>query len=225
MSNRYVWNRYNISYTDKNVRSIPVSDGYSGAAMVDLSDAGSYDYSSAKYFVMAPTYNFSNGKYTLQSGQVGDGRTVALSRVSLSASWTTITDAAREYYVQKNSSDEDQYNFSFWVGIGETSNQTAFERIIHFNFGADAKWGSATAALKSARVKTNSNGTLEVWFEGGTNTLSATCYGRYVEITKGSANGTVSNSGASTYPPNDTQPRIASICVIPAILRRCKYVE
>lgn len=42
---------------------------------------------------------------------------------------------------------------------------------------------------------------------------------------KGTANGTVSNSASSTYPPNDTQPRIASICVIPAILRRCKYVE
>ena len=37
--------------------------------------------------------------------------------------------------------------------------------------------------------------------------------------------GTVSNSASSTYPPNDTQPRIASICVIPALLRRCKYVE
>lgn len=214
MSNRYVWNRYNISYTDKNVRSIPVSDGYSGAAMVDLSDAGSYDYSSAKYFVMAPTYNFSNGKYTLQSGQVGDGRTVALSRVSLSASWTTITDAAREYYVQKNSSDEDQYNFSFWVGIGETSNQTAFERIIHFNFGADAKWGSASSALKSARVRTNSNGTLEVWLVGGHYTLGpnyTTCYGRYVETTKGTANGTVSNSASSTYPPRDYPSKSARI--------------
>ena len=36
---------------------------------------------------------------------------------------------------------------------------------------------------------------------------------------------TVSNSGASTYPPNDTRPRIASICVIPALLRRCNHVE
>lgn len=42
---------------------------------------------------------------------------------------------------------------------------------------------------------------------------------------KGDRDGTVSNSASSTYPPNDTQPRIASICVIPAILRRCKYVE
>lgn len=42
---------------------------------------------------------------------------------------------------------------------------------------------------------------------------------------KGAANGTVSNSSSATYPPNDTQPRIASICVIPALLRRCKYGE
>ena len=42
---------------------------------------------------------------------------------------------------------------------------------------------------------------------------------------KGTANGTASNSASSTYPPNDTQPRIASICVIPALLRRCKYGE
>lgn len=48
---------------------------------------------------------------------------------------------------------------------------------------------------------------------------------RYSGYTKGSANGTASNSGASTYPPNDTRPRIASICVIPALLRRCNHVE
>lgn len=46
-----------------------------------------------------------------------------------------------------------------------------------------------------------------------------------LRYSKGTANGTVSNSVSSTYPPNDTQPRIASICVIPALLRRCKYVE
>ena len=42
---------------------------------------------------------------------------------------------------------------------------------------------------------------------------------------KGAANGTVSNSASSTYPPNDARPRIASICVIPALLRRCNHVE
>ena len=47
----------------------------------------------------------------------------------------------------------------------------------------------------------------------------------YPVRSKGSFNATLSNSGASTYPPNDARPRIASICVIPALLRRCNHVE
>ena len=74
---------------------------------------------------------------------------------------------------------------------------------------------SSGAAVEMTEFSTNSGGEYIV------NNARLT----YPYKSKGTANGTISNSASSTYPPNDTQPRIASICVIPALLRRCKYVE
>ena len=215
MSNRYVWGRFNIEYSSS-AQSLPPDRETATDDSWSPSSFGISGSPTSLYMKVGQTFSQSGGKFLL-SGNVFD--------LTITANSNSVLSQFSDNGYVKYSDSAHRYVIEFYAGISVRPiyDSTQFDAVYKFTVGPS----DSTASFQSFAIYLNAG---DVCFYARSSgwmdkMCSTACERNYGIGSKGTANGTVSNSASSTYPPNDTRPRIASICVIPALLRRCNHVE
>ena len=211
MSNRYVWGRFNIEYSSS-AQSLPPDRETSTDDSWSPSSFGIPGSPASLYMKVGQTFSQSGGKFLL-SGNVFD--------LTITANSNSVLSQFSDNGYVKYSDSAHRYVIEFYAGISAIPiyDSTQFDAVYKFTVGPS----DSTATFQSFAIYLNTGvvcfyARSSGWMD---KTCSTACERNYGIGSKGTANGTVSNSASSTYPPNDMQPRIAST----ALLRRCKYGE
>ena len=189
MSNRYVWNRYAITYTSQ-AADMPADQGTGGVSIWTLSTLGLS--TGASYIVVGESFSLNNGLFTLQT----NAKVIELH---------TLNTELFNYFADGNYiHDDDTINcevLEFYAGfsVSYPTTSTQFSIIYKFRF---VPWGEdRNAEITGVRISF-AYGDLRM--EGFTTEIPATCdiTGQKISAVgnKGTAAGTVSNSASSTYP-------------------------
>lgn len=200
MSNRYVWNRYAITYTSQ-AADMPADQGTGGVSIWTLSTLGLS--TGAPYIVVGESFSLNNGLFTLQT----NAKVIELH---------TLNTELFNYFADGNYiHDDDTINcevLEFYAGfsVSYPTTSTQFSTIYKFRF---VPWGEdRNAEITGVRISF-AYGDLRM--EGFTTETPATCdiTGQKISAVgnKGTAAGTVSNSAASTYPPRGYPSKSARI--------------
>lgn len=187
MSNRYVWNRYAITYTSQ-AADMPADHVSRDETRWTLSTLGlSIDI---QFIVIGESFALNNGLFTLQT----NAKVIA---------YPTSNTELFNYFADGNYiHDDDTINcevLEFYAGLSAdySTTSTQFSTIYKFRF---VPWGEdRNAEITSVRISSAYD---YLRMRGFTTEGTCDITGQKISAVgnKGTANGTVSNSGASTYP-------------------------
>lgn len=198
MSNRYVWNRFSlIAETDY---STDLSESpYS--LEIDAEDAfwawiynGSYPMSEYDlrdgpvYIRYGTSYGFSNGKFTINGGLVA----------------TVPNGYTAPFIISPGVASYDYY-----IGFSKTAGTNSYDAIYRMRVSKSSSADDNPQIRFGVRSNNDTTPSLSAFYF--VNDYSSSSQGWRLLPAKGSASGTVSNSGASTYPPRDYVSKSARI--------------
>lgn len=184
MSNRYVWTRFNLGEYKTNV----VSDGDN----------------INPWFYLTEEADLANESSLLVTYGTSYSRDGAVFRVSPATNVTINNRNEWTIYSETIDDPDAQIPFDMYFYINGRNS-----RVYHFAGAVTTN----SAAYVDAQLKLRPDRSDEKldFFNGGANSRSTYSAHEMRRIVKGSANGTVSNSGASTYPPRDYPSKSARI--------------
>lgn len=187
MSNRYVWGRYNLTYT---------------AAYSAMETVPQNHYQNKPYYGV-PDYTAVGTSYytSIATAFTMEGTLFKLSN-------PVITAPSDEYNVPITTLND---YFYFITRASAPSASTTYKNIYRVRIGYSGS-RSVYADVFTGNYYGNRIPCLQFYISGLSGTLSSCSFEEMSATgTKGTANGTVSNSGASTYPPRDYVSKSARI--------------
>ena len=208
MSNRYVWDRHNIGYTDK-MTQLSKPDSGSGSCWtlkdnMEWSGGPNGVYTVPYWVVIGKTYSRNGNKYTLSGSRFAPNE-------DDNGGWAIGFSLPASYY------NDDTYE-TFYLAIATSSDQTTFDHIYQFSFKSNTSitvsgnhWDDGQSLMFSVPMSPAG------WFH----IYNQDHYCIEAIPSKGSLVGTVSNSGASTYPPRDYSSKSARIWPYSTPFMRC----
>ena len=193
MSNRYVWGRYNLAYTAQGTNFPADEDrpigGTSGTAHLwELSRLGLSPSAGIAYLTVGKSRTLSGNKFTL-SGNV----------------FSIVTDNGNQNYIQQfrdggYTNDTGRGTLTFYAGVSDSPNEESFDAVYQFTITSSASSAQINSIYFYIDSGRDSLALQSANSASGISWTGATGEKINAIPSKGTANGTVSNSGASTYP-------------------------